>query len=384
MTPMGPADRELRLARAYLNRVAEPPAPALTALIDVVGPVRAQQAVRSREVPDAVAGETAARHDLDIAEKDLAAAATLGARLVVPEDDEWPHWAFRGLSGRGAGKTPGWAPPVALWVRGAARLDVLGDSAVSIVGSRAATGYGEQVATDLGYGIAGHGTAVVSGAAHGIDAAAHRGALAADGVTIAIQACGLDRIYPAGHVGLVGRIAESGAVVSEYPPGTRPAKHRFLVRNRLIAAGSAGCVVVEAGRRSGARRTAGLSAAMGRIVMAVPGPVTSAMSVGTHRLIRDEAALLVTCVAEVIEAVGRIGADLAVEPAAPDRPTDGLAPEELAVHDALPARSPRHVEELARDSGVEPSRVRAVLPMLELRGLVEYGPAGWRRRRGGA
>jgi DNA processing protein len=135
-------------------------------------------------------------------------------------------------------------------------LDEIGARAVAIVGARAATGYGEQVAAEFGYGLAEGGLAVVSGAAFGIDGAAHRGALAADGLTVAVQACGLDRCYPAGHQGLLDRIAAGGAVISEYPPGTRPARHRFLVRNRLIAAFAVGTVVVEAGMRSGARRTA--------------------------------------------------------------------------------------------------------------------------------
>jgi DNA processing protein len=194
-----------------------------------------------------------------------------------------------------------------------------------------------------------------------------------------VQACGLDQAYPSGHQRLLDQIPERGAVVSEYPPGVRPARYRFLVRNRLIAALAAGTVVVEAGVRSGARRTATAAAALGRVVMAVPGPVTSALSVGCHALVRDEQAVLVTRVAEIVEAVGRIGADLAPMLHSPPRPTDGLSPDVLAVFEALPARACRHPEQLAHDSGVPLHRVRAALPLLELQGLAECAVTGWSR-----
>lgn len=377
---MTPGQRELRSARAYLNRVAEPPAPALADLVAEVGPVPAARLVAAGSVSGAVAVETSARRDEDRSGADLATVAGLGGRLVAPEDDEWPAWSFTCFGAPTVRADERLREPLALWVRGAARLDSLAEGAAAVVGARAATGYGEHVAADFGYGLAERGLAVVSGAAFGIDGAAHRGALGADGLTVAVQACGLDRVYPAGHAGLLDRIAARGAVVTEYPPGTRPAKYRFLVRNRLIAALSAGTVVVEAGRRSGARSTAGLSAALGRMVMAVPGPVTSALSVGCHLLVRDEHALLVTRVEEVIEAIGRIGSDLAPPLAVMARPTDGLPPELLAVYEALPARAPRHPEQLVADSGMPLHRVRVALPLLELRGLVGCAVEGWRRQ----
>jgi DNA processing protein len=386
---MTPGERELRLARAYLSRVAEPPAPALGALITEAGPVRAAQLVAEGRVPDPVVAETRARRADGRAEADLSVMAALGGRLVVPEDAEWPADAFTCFATPAAQADERWGAPCALWVRGSARLDDPGDRAVAVVGARAATGYGEYVAAEFGYGLAEHGLTVVSGAAFGIDAAAHRGALSAEGCTIAVQACGLDRAYPAGHQRLLDQIAGRGVVVSEYPPGVRPARYRFLVRNRLIAAFAAGTVVVEAGVRSGARRTAAAAAALGRIVMAVPGPITSALSVGCHLLVREEQALLVTRAAEVIEAVGRIGTDLAPALRSPDRPTDGLSPELLAVYEALPARAPRHPEQLTSDSGVPLDRVRSALPLLELQGLVGCGVSGWYRvspghARGGA
>ncbi len=376
---MTPGQRELRRARAYLSRVAEPPAPALCELISDAGPVRAAQLVTAGQVSARVAAETAARRADDRAETDLAAVATLGGRLVIPEDAEWPAEAFTCFTTPGAQADDRWRAPVALWVRGAGRLDELAERAVAVVGARAATGYGEHVAAEFGYELAEGGFAVISGAAFGIDGAAHRGALAAEGSTVAVQACGLDRAYPAGHQRLLDRIAGSGAVISEYPPGGWPARHRFLVRNRLIAAFAAGTVVVEAGVRSGARRTAAAAAALGRVVMAVPGPVTSALSVGCHLLVREEQAVLVTRAAEVVEAVGRIGADLAPLLSVPRRRTDGLNPELLAVYEALPARAPRHPEQLVRESGVPLHRVRSALPLLELQGLVGCGTSGWHR-----
>ncbi len=378
---MTSGERELRRARAYLSRVAEPPAPALSELIIGAGPVRAARLVAAGQVSERVAAETAARRADDRAEADLSVVAALGGRLVIPEDAEWPAEAFTCFATPIAQADDRWRAPVALWARGAGCLDELGDRAVAVVGARAATGYGEHVAAEFGYELAEGGFAVVSGAAFGIDGAAHRGALAAGGRTIAVQACGLDRAYPAGHHRLLDRIAEDGAVVSEYPPGVWPARHRFLVRNRLIAAFAVGTVVVEAGVRSGARRTAAAAAALGRVVMAVPGPITSALSVRCHLLVRDEQAVLVTRVAEVVEAVGRIGEDFAPPLGTFSRCTDGLSPELLAVYEALPARAPRHPEQLMRDSGVPLHRVRAALPLLELQGLVGCGVSGWHRVR---
>jgi DNA processing protein len=220
---------------------------------------------------------------------------------------------------------------------------------------------------------------VVSGAAYGIDGAAHRGALAAGGPTIAVLACGVDKWYPVGHSQLLDKIAKQGLVITEYAPGTPPARHRFLVRNRLIAALGAGTVVVEAGKRSGARNTAASAAALGRVLMVVPGPVTSAMSAGCHELLRDGAATMVSSVAEVVESVGLFGDDLVPQTDSPSRPTDGLEPEALRVHEALETREGHSAERIAEISGVPLSRVRAVLPALEMTGLADRCESGWRR-----
>ena len=231
--------------------------------------------------------------------------------------DEAAGWDRRGWIGAAIRPARGdLAPPIALWVRGPGVLDELCDQAAAIVGARAATGYGLHVAGELGAGLATAGFTVVSGAAIGVDGAAHRGALAAGGPNVAVLACGIDRSYPAAHEALLDRIAATGVVLSEYPPGSVPARHRFLVRNRLIAGLAAGTVVVEAGLRSGAQRTAADARSLGRPVMAVPGPVTSGRSAGCHRMIR-EGAVLVTRVEEVLEEVGRLGLHLAEPPPPP-------------------------------------------------------------------
>jgi DNA processing protein len=372
---------DVLLARAYLLRVAEPPAPGLSRFVAEHGPVRAAELVRAGAVPTAVLEETAARREQWRPEADLAAADRVGARLLVPEHPDWPAWPFLSLDVAGSRGVPWAGPPLALWVRGVAPLATLTERAVAIVGARAATGYGEYVAADFAHELASAGITVVSGAAYGVDGAAHRGALSAGGPTVAVLACGVDKPYPAGHAMMLTRIAESGLVISEYPPGTPPARHRFLVRNRLIAALAAGVVVVEAGHRSGTRNTAATAAGLGRLVMAVPGPVSSAMSVGCHELVRTGDACLVASASDVAEAVGRIGVDLAPKPAAGEiRETDGLDDRSLRVHEALGVRTGRSAEQVAVRSGVPLERVRAVLPTLELRGLAERAENGWRRR----
>lgn len=378
-TATQPFGEEIRLARAYLMRVAEPPATALLAFVDAVGPVAAAGRVRAAEVSPAVLHETSARRHIDHAAGDLADATGSGARLVVPEDEDWPAWQLLCLAAA-ADRGQRWSgAPLGLWIRGSASPADVFDRAVSVVGARAASSYGEHVAAEVGYGLAAAGMTVVSGAAFGIDGCAHRGALNAGGRTVAVLGCGVDVDYPRGHAGLLDRIAEHGLVISEYPPGTQPAKHRFLVRNRLIAALSTATVVVEAGVRSGARNTATTAAALGKVVMAVPGPITSAMSVGCHDLLRTGAAMLAGSVAEIVEAVGPVGENLADQPEGPRRRTDGLGEEALRVHEALRRRTARSTAQVAVVSGVPHDRVRALLPELELTGLAERCEEGWRQ-----
>jgi DNA processing protein len=234
------------------------------------------------------------------------------------------------------------------------------------------------VAGEFAFGLAEEGWAVVSGAAYGIDAAAHRGALAAEGPTVAVLACGADVAYPRSHDALLGRIAKEGLIVSEAPPGGLPLRRRFLVRNRLIAALSAGSVVVEAGVRSGALSTARHARRIGRPVLAVPGPVTSGMSAGCHLVLRHwPEATLVTTAAEVIEAVGPIGA-LAPLPLAEPGPRDGLDDLMHRVLEAVPSRRPREVEWIAERAGQTERTVERVLAPLVANGLVERRPDGYR------
>jgi len=202
------------------------------------------------------------------------------------------------------------------------------------------------------------------------------------GTTIGVLACGVDVPYPRAHEALLERIAAEGCLVSEVAPGTPPARRRFLVRNRLIAALSRGTVVVEAALRSGSLTTARHADDLGRVVMAVPGPVTSAASAGAHQLMRDRNAVVVTRAAEIVEAVGHIGADLAPVQRGPETELDGLSAAALEVFDALPARRPAALAELAQSTGLPADTVHAQLGGLSVRGLVERVDGGWRVSRG--
>jgi DNA processing protein len=220
----------------------------------------------------------------------LDTATALQLQFLIPGDTHWPQ----GLADLQE------TAPLGLWVYG--QTEALSNDCIAVVGARSATHYGEWAAADVAAGIAASGWTVVSGGAYGIDAAAHRGALAARGSTVAVLAGGVDIAYPRSNDLLFRAIVEQGALISESPPGTQPLRHRFLIRNRLIAAMSRATVVVEARLRSGASATAGHAATLGRDVMAVPGPITAASSAGCHQLIRD-GAVLVTSAADVFELV---------------------------------------------------------------------------------
>jgi DNA processing protein len=385
-----PASPGLRRARAWLSRAVEPGTIDFWRYVDDVGPVEAVRRIRFGRAPDRIRSLVGARAGQDATLADLARAERCGARLLVPEDDEWPALPLHALtlavseepddSKHQSDRTMAPVPPIALWVRGARRLDELVDRSVAIVGSRASTAYGEHVAGELGHQLGERGWTVVSGGAFGIDAAAHRGALAAEAPTLAVLACGVDRPYPAAHGALFHRVAETGLLVSEWPPGCAPLRHRFLVRNRLIAALTRGTVVVEAAARSGAQATAQRARRLGRQVLVVPGPVTSAMSVGCHELLRDREAeaTLVASADHVIEAVGGIGTDLAPPPERPTGPRDGLSDLAARVLDACPVRTGVSPERLAAIAGCGVLEVLRVLPALELADLVQWTGTGWR------
>jgi DNA processing protein len=268
--------------------------------------------------------------------------------------------------------------PIALWVKGPARLDHVAEQAVAVVGSRSATTYGAAVAGDIGAALAEAGRTVVSGAAFGIDQAAHRGALAARGPTVAVLACGVDRPYPAAHRQLLDYIADVGVVVSEAAPGCAPTRIRFLARNRLIAALTQGTVVVEAAIRSGALNTANWAAGLSRVLMGVPGPVTSAPSAGVHQLIRTRGALLVSDGHEVLEAVAPAGDHTLAQVQEPARPRDLLTPEQQQVLDAVPVRRAVGSANIARTAGLAPVRVDDALEDLLRAGFVERADGRWR------
>jgi DNA processing protein len=373
-------------AWAYLSRVAEPPCPELAALVRCVGPVEAADRVRGGLVDDDLARHTEARHEIDRAAEDLELLAHRGGRLITPDCDEWPSLAFAAFSGATVGRARSRVgPPMVLWALGPARLDETAQRAAAVVGTRAATAYGEHVAGDLAAGLAERDVAVVSGGAYGIDGAAHRGALACDGITAAVLAGGFDIPYPAGHSALLHRIGQHGLLFTEYPPGVRPARHRFLTRNRLVAAVAGAAVVVEAGLRSGAANTAAWARALGRVVAVVPGPVTSSASAGCHALLRNGAEL-VTRADDIVEFVGRIG-ELAPEEPRPTTALDGLTDAQRQVYEALPGRGAATIDEIAIASGLVPEQVLGPLAILEVAGLAERHDSRWRivrTRAGGA
>lgn len=358
-----------RRARMVLACVTEPGDPRLRTLLADYTPGEVLESVRRTRAVSAWSRRLAAFDPARV----LALAERHRLRFVVPGDDEWPE-ALHDLDRADPVQDSGGAP-LGLWLRGRDRLADVVPRAVAIVGSRASTAYGERVAIDLAAGVAAHGITVVSGGAYGIDAAAHRGALAQHGRTIAVLAGGLDDYYPRGNATLLGEVAERGLLVSEAAPGEHPTRRRFLTRNRLIAAMSAGTVIVEAGVRSGARNTVTWATSCGRVVMAVPGPVGNATSFTPHRLIREGEAVLVTTDAEVREMIAPAGEAMVVKPAR-RRLLDELGHEEKAIYEALPARGERDTGELALRAGLT---VPAALPALEglrARGLVVPAKGG--------
>ena len=386
----GTIDPEVRPARAWLSRAVEPGSVDLWRFVEREGPVAAVTALRAGTAPPRVQALAGARAGQDVSAEDLRRAERCGARLVGPEDGEWPALPLHCLTvavadepvmpGQQTDRTRVLVPPMALWVRGDRPLDELIDRSVALVGSRASTAYGEHVAGELAAGLGERGWTTVSGGAFGIDAAAHRGALAAGAPTVVVAACGVDRIYPAAHSALFTRVLDDGLVVSEWPPGCAPLRHRFLVRNRLIAGLTRGTVVVEAAARSGAQATAHRARDLGKAVMAVPGPVTSAMSVGCHELLRDAegGATLVTTAAQVLDRVGGLGEDLAPRVPRPETARDALSDVARRVLDACPVRAGVPPERLAAVAGCDVLDVLRVLPALELADLVQWTGSGWR------
>jgi len=318
----------------------------------------------------------------------LRQAARYGARLLTPESEGWPL----GVSDLGLHS------PIALWVRGTEGALAALPASIALVGARAATGYGDHVAMEAAAGLVDRGFAIVSGAAYGIDGAAHRAALASHGITVAFLAGGVDRFYPSGHDTLLSQIVEKGAVMSELPCGQPPTKWRFLQRNRLIAAASQATVVLEAGWRSGALNTANHAADLGRPVGAVPGPVTSAASAGCHRFIRESKAVLVTNAEEMAALVAGarltedglgpgagagagMGDGSGVGSAAAAAVDQPRSPEFVRLFDALSVTAARTSTDIAARAGMSVAEVQSLLGRLELDGLVVECDRGWIKKR---
>ncbi len=365
-----------RLARVLLSRIGEPGDPRLTDLVSELGGQRVLASLRDQAADKELGADLAERLASTDPARELERASAMGIRFVAPGDEEWPtvlddlahapHLHERG------------GQPLGLWCRGQLRLDEATERAAAVVGSRSATTYGAEVAADIAGVLAGESWSVVSGAAFGIDQAAHRGALTSRGTTVAVLACGADRAYPTAHRNLIDYIADVGLVVSEAPPGCAPTRIRFLARNRIIAGLARGVVVVEAAVRSGALNTANWAAGLGRTVMAVPGPVTSAPSAGAHQLIRSRDALLVTSGEEVLEAVSPMGAFALADPRGQDGARDRLAQRERQVLDAVPLIQAVDSGSIARTAGIAHGRTKEALLVLHRAGLVEHSLGRWR------
>lgn len=279
----------------------------------------------------------------------------MGGRFLVPCDIEWPE-QLDDLE---------YGAPLGLWVRGNGNLRELSHRMLAIVGARAATSYGERIASELAAQAAGSQIVTISGAAYGIDAAAHRGSLAGGGATVAVLACGIDVAYPAAHAGLLDRIALDGLVISEAALTASPHKRHFLVRNRLIAALSSSTIVVEAALRSGSLSTGNWAAAIGRDVWGVPGPITSATSAGVHVAIKDGVMQLMSSFDDVLKKF-------------PSENMPSLGFVEDLVLKCL-ANGPTNVERIARalESHCSAADVQAVLTLLEITGRARNGSRGW-------
>ncbi|HET9213509.1 MAG TPA: DNA-processing protein DprA [Gaiellaceae bacterium] len=263
-------------------------------------------------------------------------------------------------------------PPDRLYLRGGP-ASVLAEPSVAVVVARSCSSYGAQVAREISRELAAAGVVVVSGLARGIDGEAHRGALAAGGRTVAVLGCGIDRDYPRAHAHLAGRVAESGAVVSEYPPGVEPSPWRFPARNRIVAGLARATIVVEARERSGALITADFALELGREVFAVPGEITSSLSAGTNDLIRQGATPLLSA----DDVLGVLGLERP-----PPRPPADLSRDARALLGPLSELS-RSLDELTRATGLDSARIAAALTELELGGLVAVADGVYRPTTGG-
>ncbi|MBO3746739.1 DNA-processing protein DprA [Streptosporangiaceae bacterium NEAU-GS5] len=376
----------VRLAHIALMRMAEPGDRVMGRLIARYGPEDVVTQIRRSHLSPAFVGEERPSpewkgRDLDRLveawklrwappERDFETGVADGGRLIIPGDPEWPTQ----LNDLGDHR------PYGMWLHGSANLRLACVRSVSIVGSRAASPYGVSAASEFAAQLGDERFCVVSGGAYGIDAAAHRGALSGAAATVAVLACGIDVCYPTAHVDLFRAVRSNGLVISECPPGVHPTRPRFLVRNRVIAALSRGTVVIQAAIRSGALSTAGHAFELNRHLMALPGPITSDMSAGCHQLIRQQKAVCVTSVRDVLELIGGLGDPLMPEPRGPVHARDHLNDETRRVLEAVPARAGRGPAAIAIGAGVDLGTALSCLGSLALAGFVERVAQGWRLR----
>ena len=309
--------------------------------------------------PELAAALIRQRDDVPLAEE-LARAEDTDTRIITPLDEEYPE-ALRQIHD----------PPLALYIRG--RLRPTDRSAVAVVGTRRATHYGMDSARKLSYQLGKAGICVLSGLALGIDTAAHEGALRSGGRTVAVIGSGFDHLYPTENVGLAERIAEQGALMTEFPFARTPDKTTFPMRNRIVSGMSKGVLVIEAGRRSGAEITANQALSQGRSVFAVPGRIDSYASAGTNALIQ-QGAYLVTGVRDILEHFEMLFPASSLDDVT-SKPTTHpeLDGDETAIVEYL-VKGSAAIDVLIRESGLAPSKVASTLVALELKRLVRMLP----------
>ncbi len=372
-----------RHALMLLSSMIEPGDAELDDLLGEVGPIEAVERIWEGNVPERLHRITSAsvactRDPRERCEALVSATAACESRVLIPGDPEWPE-QLSDLHLVCDVDEPHLRPPRCLWVRGEGDLAAMCRRSVAIVGARAASDYGEHVADGLAAGLAEAGWTVVSGGALGIDRAAHLGSMARGGPTVAVLASGVQQPYPQRNRPMFDLIARNGMLVSEWPPSSSPMRHRFLTRNRVIAALAAGTVVVEAGTRSGARNTARHAAELERVLMFTPGPVTSSASTGVHQLARGPwEARLVTRAEEVIEDVSGIGGPMAPEPASPSSAFDRLTEVQARLVEALPRGALSDERSLAATAGVPIVTAAETLDRLRELGWVELRDGRWR------
>ncbi|AFF22469.1 DNA-processing protein DprA [Corynebacterium pseudotuberculosis] len=379
-------------AWAYLSRVCEGPNRELQRLLrQGVDAERIAYAIKKREtwLGSALLRATQARYECDSAQEDLKRIVDLGGRLITAEDDEWPRHLFNsafgfaesGKSDHNRSYQEDAVMPHALWVVGRNLSECIQQS-VSVVGTRAVSRYGRDATKLLVSGLVDHQYSIISGGALGVDAQAHTETLNRSGTTVVVAARGLDKAYPSSNAGLFRAVMQRGCIVSEYAPGLSPHRHRFLTRNRLVAALSLGTVVVEAAWRSGALNTLSWASALGRVAMAVPGPITTVGSLGCHERIRNHEAELVCSADEVralISKIGEIDVNEQYEISFAPNAVQKLSRNELRIYDSLGAE-PEVTEVIARRSGVSIGLAVHLLLELSNKGMVQREGAGWQRK----